>query len=113
MSFVASTDGLLASARASGETILTPLAFYPYLMWTIVDVRQQPDLVRLAEVAATTAGDQTPPDWVIYVPSFFLRAEAKAPVDALLGSGMYAPVFASPDGIGALYLRRDHRLASR
>ena len=113
MSFVASTDDLLASARTSGQTILTPLAFYPYLMWTNDDVRRQPELVRLAEVAATQAGNQTPPDWVIYVPSFFLRAEAKAPVDALLESGMYAPVFASPDGIGALYVRRDHRLASR
>jgi hypothetical protein len=113
MSFVASTDGLLASARTSGETILTPLAFFPYLLWTIDDVRLQPELVRMAEMVATTPGDQTPPDWVIYVPSFFLRAEAKAPVDALLGSGMYAPVFASPDGIGALYVRRDHRLAAR
>jgi hypothetical protein len=44
---------------------------------------------------------------VIYVPSFFLRAEARAPVEALLASGMYQPVLASPDGIGALYLRRD------
>ena len=32
------------------------------------------------EVAATTPGDQTPPDWVIYVPSFFLRGIPELPV---------------------------------
>jgi len=112
MSFVASTDGLLANAREQGQTILAPPAFLPYLLWTIDDVRQQPDLVRIAETLGSE-GELTPPDWVIYLPTFFLRAEAKAPVDALLGSGMYQPVLASPDGIGALYVRRDHRVASR
>jgi hypothetical protein len=112
MGFVASTDGLLASARTSGQTILTPLAFFPYLLWTIDDVRKDPSLVRMAEVHASQGAGAPPPDWVIYVPSFFLRAEARAPIEALLASGMYTPVFASPDGIGALYLRRDHRVAS-
>jgi hypothetical protein len=112
MSFVATTDGLLASARTSGQTILTPLAFFPYLLWTIDDVRHHPALVRMAEVHATQGAAGPPPDWVIYVPSFFLRAESREPVERLLASGMYAPVLASPDGIGALYLRRDHRLAS-
>ena len=112
MTFVSTTDDLLASARTKGQTILTPLAFFPYLVWTIDDVREQPSLIQMAEVHVAQGGATTPPDWVIYVPSFFLRADAREPVEALLSSGMYAPVFASPDGVGALYLRRDHQLAS-
>jgi hypothetical protein len=114
MTFVASTDGVFATARTSGQTILTPLAFFPYLLWTIDDMRLHPALVRMAEVQDQESG-QTPPDWVLYVPQAFLRQEALAPVEALLGSGLYTPMLVSPDGSAALYVRRDHYepLASR
>lgn len=112
MGFVGTTDALLASARAPGETILTPLAFFPYLLWTIDDARLHPDLIRMAELQ-DKAGGETPPDWVLYVPQFFLRQEVRAHVDALLASGLYAPLLAGPDGVGAVYVRRDHRLALR
>ena len=114
MTFVATTDGVFATARSSGETILTPLAFFPYLLWTIDDMRLHPALVRMAEVQ-DHEGAQTPPDWVLYVPQAFLRQEARAPVEALLNSGLYMPVLASADSTAALYVRRDHaeRLAVR
>jgi hypothetical protein len=108
MGFVGTTDALLASARAPGETILTPLAFFPYFLWTIDDARLHPDLIRMAELQ-DRAGDQVPPDWVLYVPQFFLRQEVRAHVDALLASGLYVPLVGGPDGVGALYVRRDHR----
>src|SRR5262249_33280766 len=49
MHFVETTDGVLASARANGDTILAPIAFFPYLLWTVDDARKQPSLVKVAE----------------------------------------------------------------
>jgi hypothetical protein len=112
MSFVESTDGLLASARASGETVLTPIAFFPYLLWTLDDARKQPSLVRVAEYPSDDAA-QAPPDWVLYVPGVYIRKEARARVEALLGSGLYQPILGGADNVGALYLRRDRNALAR
>src|SRR5262249_59274102 len=91
---------------ASGETILTPLAFYPWFLWTIDDARAHPSLVRLAETRDADTGD-APPDWVLYVPGAFIRDEARTRVATLLNSGLYTPVVAGADDVGALYVRRD------
>jgi hypothetical protein len=107
MAFVGAADGLLEASRDAGETILTPLAFFPYLMWRLDDVRRQPTLVRMAELPDEPGSE--PPDWVYYLPQFFLRQEARARVDALLESGLYAPVFVDPQGVGAVYVRRERR----
>jgi hypothetical protein len=104
MGFVATTDRLIAEQRAPGETILTPLAFLPYLMWTIDEARAQPALIRMAEMPAQ---ETAPPDWVLYVPAFFLRDETRGQVERLLSTGLYAPLLADGGGIGALYVRRD------
>src|SRR5262249_51762619 len=109
MDFVGTTDGLLAAARGPHDSILTPLAFYPYLLWRIDEARTDRSLVRLAELERWDDA-ATPPDWVLYVPKAFLRAEVKARVEALLGSGLYEPVFAGGADVGALYVRQDHRL---
>jgi hypothetical protein len=108
MRFVGTTDGLLAAGRAPGETILTPLAFLPYLLWTIDDARTHPSLIRTAEMEEET-GPQEPPDWVLYVPLAFLRQGTRERVDALLGSGLYVPLVMGDDAVGALYVRRDRR----
>jgi hypothetical protein len=111
MTFVETTDGLLASARTPGETILTPIAFFPYLLWTIDDARKQPSLVKVAEYLDD--GAQAPPDWVLYVPGVYIRQEARARVEALLGSGYYQPILAGDGNVGALYLRRDRNVLAR
>jgi hypothetical protein len=108
MRFVSTTDGLFATSRAAGETILTPLAFMPYLLWTIDDARIHPSVIRTAEMQEDT-GPQEPPDWVLYVPLAFIRQGTRERVDALLGSGLYVPVVAGDDAVGALYVRRDRR----
>jgi hypothetical protein len=112
MRFVESTDGLFASARATEDTILTPVAFFPYFLWTVDDARKQPSLVRVAEYPSDDAA-QAPPDWVLYVPGVYIRHDARARVEALLGSGLYVPVVAGADNVGALYLRRDHDVLAR
>jgi len=106
MTFVGTTDGLFASERAQGQTILTPLAFFPYLLWTIDDARLHPSLIHMAEMQDDDGS--MPPDWILYVPQFFLRQEARVRVEALLSSGLYQPLIGS-GSIGALYVRRDHR----
>jgi hypothetical protein len=112
MRFVESTDGVLASARAAGDTVLAPIAFFPYLLWTLDDARKQPSLVRVAEDAGGSGLD-APPDWVLYVPGVFIRQETRARVQALLESGLYQPVVAGADNVGALYLRRDRNVLAR
>lgn len=104
MRFVGSTDALLAAERAPGETILTPLAFLPYLVWTIDEARTRPALVRLAEMHDAQG---PPPDFVLYVPQLFLREQTRGWVDALLASGLYRPLLADAGGAGALYVRQD------
>ena len=108
MAFVGATDGLLASERTDGQSILTSPALLPYLLWTIDDARRHPSLIRMAEVHQNDGG--APPDWVLYIPQFFLRQDTRESVDALLSSGIYEPVMGSGN-IGALYVRRDHREA--
>jgi hypothetical protein len=112
MTFVETTDGLLASARATGDTILTPVAFFPYLLWTIDDAREHPSLVRVAEYPSDDAA-QAPPDWVLYVPGVYIRKETRARVEALLSSGLYQPILAGEGNVGALYLRRDRNALAR
>jgi hypothetical protein len=112
MSFVETTDGLLAQARTHDDTILAPIAFFPYLLWTIDDARKQPSLVRVAEYPSDEAA-QMPPDWVLYVPGVYIRQEARARVEALLGSGLYQPILAGDGNVGALYLRRDRNVLAR
>jgi hypothetical protein len=107
MTFVGSTDKLLAQTRTPGESILTPLAFLPYLMWTIDDARLQPSLLRMAEMEEQRTTMQAPPDFILYVPQFFLRDQTRGWVDSILSTGMYAPLLGGKDGIGALYVRRD------
>ncbi len=111
MRFVESTDGVLASARAAGDTVLAPIAFFPYLLWTLDDARKQPSLVRVAEDPG--GAPDVPPDWVLYVPGVFIRQETRARVQALLESGLYQPIVAGTDNVGALYLRRDRNVLAR
>lgn len=106
MEFVASTAPLLTTERAAGETILAPLAFLPYLLWTLDDARQHPELVRTAEAFAQSASPQ-PPDWILYVPKIAIGAKTVEAENALLATGLYKPLMVSDEAPGALYVRAD------
>jgi hypothetical protein len=89
MAFVSTTQPTLLHERRQGETILTPLAFLPYLLWQLDDARQRPSMLLTAEEWARSAHPQKP-DWVLYVPSSYLSPETRQLVDRLLATGDYA-----------------------
>jgi hypothetical protein len=89
MAFVASTSPTLTHQRREGETILTPLAFLPYLLWQLDDAREHPNVLVLAEDWARTP-IRTKPDWILYVPESYLSRETRHYVDQLLATGDYA-----------------------
>jgi hypothetical protein len=89
MAFVSSTSPTLAHERHSGETILTPLAFVPYLLWQLDDAREQPSLLLTAEQWAKSPDRDVRPQWVLYVPESFLSTDTRALVEQLLATGEY------------------------
>lgn len=89
MAFVSSTSPTLTHERLSGETILTPLAFVPYLLWHLDDARERPSVLVTAEQWARSSAREKP-DWVLYVPSSYLSPETRMLVDQLLATGDYA-----------------------
>lgn len=89
MAFVSSTSPTLTHERHSGETILTPLAFLPYLLWQLDDARERPSVLVTAEEWAR-APQRLKPDWVLYVPASYLSPETRQLVDQLLATGDYA-----------------------
>jgi hypothetical protein len=106
MAFVGATDTTLARDRVAGETILTPLAFLPYLIWANDDARLSPEVVRTAELPEEDA-KLPPPDWILYVPMAFLNTPARDYVNGLLQRGSYRPIMVSEQGTAALYMRTD------
>ena len=106
MAFVGTTDTTLSHDRAAGETILTPLAFLPYLIWSIDDARLTPDVVRTAELHEEDS-KLPPPDWILYVPMAFLSPPTREYVNGLLARGTYRPIMVSEKGTAALFMRTD------
>ena len=90
MSFVKLTPPTFTRERSAGETVLTPLAFLPYLLWQLDDARTHPALVITAEQVAADAA-LPPPDWIVYVPQAFLKQETRDYVQRLLAQGGYEP----------------------
>ena len=90
MSFVTTTSPTLTHERGRGETILTPLAFRPYLLWQLDDARREPSLVLNAEQWAISSDPPTP-DWILYVPESYLNRETRQVVEGFLRRGQYEP----------------------
>lgn len=89
MAFVSSTSPTLVHERLSGETILTPRSFVPYLLWNLDDARRHPSVLVTAERwAAARTGEK--PDWVLYVPTGYVTPDTRQLVDQLLATGEYA-----------------------
>lgn len=89
MAFVASTSPTLTHQRREGETILTPIAFLPYLLWQLDDARAHPSVLVLAEQWARSS-TRAKPDWILYVPESYLSRETRHFVEQLLATGDYA-----------------------
>jgi hypothetical protein len=101
MAFVEDVRPTIAQERRPGESVMTPLVFLPYVLWTLPDTRATPALVPTAEHAS--ADDA--PDWILWVPRAFLDAESRERVGRLAGSGAYTA--RATRGDAALLVRRD------
>jgi hypothetical protein len=109
MAFVSKTPATFASERAPGETVLTPLAFLPWLMWQL---GPSADFTTVLTAEQVTQGDAVgTPDWILWVPEIFANREARDRIGTLVKSGGYQ-VRAS-DGKAALLALPPHRRAER
>jgi hypothetical protein len=101
MAFVQDAQPTMVHERHAGQSVLTPLAFLPYLLWTLEDARQVPTLVTAAEHADPTVS----PDWILWVPRVMLDRESRERIRRLVTSGAYTPRVVRGDA--ALLVRRD------
>jgi hypothetical protein len=101
MAFVSTVPDTLQSERQDGQTILTPLAFMPYLMWEL-RVHDRTDVVLTAEQVAAERGMPTP-DWILYVPEIFASRGARDLVNRLVSEGEYQ--IRLTNGTAALFAR--------
>lgn len=104
MAFVERSADVLRSERRDGETILTPLAFMPYLVWEL-GLDAAPRAVVTAEEAARDP-DRPPADWVVHVPEITASLAAREHLAALgrnrpwavrLAEGSHALLARPPD----------------
>jgi hypothetical protein len=103
MAFVEDVQPTIRQERHAGESVLTPLVFLPYVLWTLEDTRAAPGLVPAAEHADATAA----PDWILWVPRAFLDRESRERIGRLVTSGAYTPRIVR--GEAALLVRTDRR----
>ena len=101
MAFVEDARPTILRERHSGESVLTPVVFLPYVLWTLPDARATPDLVATAEHADPDAA----PDWILWVPRAFLDRESRERIGRLVASGAYVPRMIRDDA--ALLVRQD------
>jgi hypothetical protein len=87
MAFVEDARPTIVQERRPGESVLTPLVFLPYVLWTLEDTRATPALVPAAEHALAGAT----PDWILWVPRAFLDRESRERIGQLVASGAYTP----------------------
>lgn len=111
MAFVASTPATFASERAPGETVLTPLAFLPYMMWQLGPTADFETVLTAEQVAQ---GRQIgTPDWILWVPDIFANREARDQIAKLVHSGQYQVRARAADGKAALLALPPQRRAAR
>jgi hypothetical protein len=101
MAFVEQSRPVMLEERTQGESVLTPLVFLPYVLWTLEDTRSAPSLVATAE----HDGPEVEPDWILWVPRAFLDQASRERVGRLIASGRYERRFAV--GEAALLARVD------
>jgi hypothetical protein len=103
MAFVEDVRPTILQERHAGESVLTPLVFLPYVLWTLEDTRTTPALVPAAEHADATAS----PDWILWVPRAFLDRDSRERIGRLVASGAYTPRVVR--GEAALLVRTDRQ----
>jgi len=98
MAFVRAAAETLDRERTADAAVLTPLAFQPYLMWS--QPRGTQDAALFSAEAAARHGLSVPPPWILDVPAGYVSDPARALVDSLKATGLYAARFT--DGPAAL-----------
>jgi hypothetical protein len=107
MAFVEDMQPTMLKERHAGESVLTPLVFLPYVLWTLDDTRAHPQLVSAAEHAETANS----PDWILWVPRAFIDRESRERVGRLVASGAYAPRVVRGDAALLVRANRSEPLA--
>jgi hypothetical protein len=87
MGFVTTTPDVLRRERLPGETIITPLAFMPYLMWQLgVDDPRRVFVTPEQEVVQHAVPR---PDWILFVPTIVASRAAHDYMIDLVSEGGY------------------------
>ncbi len=109
MSFASSSGEMLQMHLNGQPSILTPLAFLPYLSWKLQSGGEHDSLV-IAEQAALDQ-ETAPPDWILDVPDIYASQQAREFVQRLIRDGGYQVQLT--DGHDALLARPGLRLAQQ
>ena len=109
MAFVEDVRPTMLQERRPGESVLTPLVFLPYVLWTLEDTRSAPQLVATAEHDGTGID----PDWILWVPRAFLDQASRERVGRLVASGRYEQRYAAGDSALLARIDRPAPLARR
>jgi len=107
MAFVEDAQPTILRERHSGESVLTPVVFLPYVLWALPDARATPTLVAAAEHTDADAA----PDWILWVPRAFLDRESRERIGRLVASGAYVPRMTRDDAALLVRANRDAPLA--
>ena len=101
MTFVEDVRPTMLRERRTGESVLTPFVFLPYVLWALPDARATPSLVAAAEHVDVASA----PDWILWVPRAFLDAASRERIGRLVASGAYTALVVRDDA--ALLVRQD------
>ena len=87
MAFVTSAVQVLKHEKQPHETILSPVAFMPYVMWELHIPEWAGPIIPAEEISLQKPG--THPDWIVYVPKISANPQSIRHVKHLIDQGAY------------------------
>ena len=87
MAFVTSAVQVLKQEKQPHETILSPVAFMPYVMWELHIPEWAGPIIPAEEIRLQKPGTQ--PDWIVYVPKISANPQSIQHVKHLIDQGAY------------------------
>jgi len=87
MAFVTSAVEVLKQEKQPHETILSPVAFMPYVMWELQIPEWAGPIIPAEEISLQKPGTQ--PDWIVYVPKISANPQSVQHVKQLIDQGAY------------------------
>ncbi len=87
MAFATSAVEVLKREKRPQETILSPLAFMPYVMWELDIAEWSGPVIPAEELSLQKPG--THPDWIVYVPRISANPQSTQHIENLIEQGAY------------------------